>query len=406
MAWKTLSAAVLTPTLIVATIAHMPAHAQSKSPGRERQLARQLAESESKVRALQERLERLENRVEEIAPPPALRRVAPAGTATSPWAPAGEAAPSSSRTNAQVAPAATPSPPHQRTAARPGSFEVDEDAAQRALERTLTQAGALLVPPGAISITPSLSYQRTEQDSFVPTQLSDPDSGSSGLVLSRNTLRRNEFQARVDFRTGLPWSSQLEVGLPYSYVRSSRIDSFADTDSANGKGIGDVTIGLAKTLMRERGALPDLIGRVTVNTGSGRRTSNDVDLSAGYRQLNLELVGLKRQDPLAFFAGASYGHVFERSERKPGNVTNLSLGTVLAASPATSLQFGFTQTYRREAKIDGVKQPGSDETYGMVNIGASSVLSKGIMLIVSTGIGMGGDAPKYSFNVALPITFY
>ncbi|RJF92500.1 hypothetical protein D3871_28275 [Noviherbaspirillum saxi] len=233
----------------------------------------------------------------------------------------------------------------------------------------------------------------------------NPATGAANVVLGSQTLRRNEFGVRADVRVGLPMGSQLEIGVPYNYVRASRIDSFGGEASANGNGTGDLTIGLAKTLMRERGNYPDLIGRVAYNTGTGRRTDNQVALTGGFRQLTAELVGLKRQDPLAFFGSASYGHVFEKDGIKPGSVTTLSLGAVLAASPATSLQFGFAQTYRQKQEANGAKLAGTDETYGTVNIGASSVLSRDVMLLVSTGIGVGNDAPKYSFNVSFPITF-
>lgn len=398
MRWRAFPIVALTPTLIAGAIFPVTVHAQSAAQQRERALARQLAESESKVRALQERLDRLEQRFEAMDAARPAAGTAAAPTLQPPPAQARVPAPPPAAPTASAAP---PRPP----ASRPGSFEVDEDAAQRALERTLTQAGALLLPPGAYSITPSLSYQRSEQESPRFAQATDPTTGATGLVLGSDRLRRNEFQGRLELRAGLPMASQVEVSLPYNYVRSSRVDSFGDTESANGSGIGDLTIGLAKTLVRERGAVPDLIGRLSFNTGTGERSDNRVALSSGYRQAIAELVALKRQDPLAFFAAASHAYVFERGDERPGNVTNLSLGTVLAASPATSLQFGFTQTYRREHEIDGRNVPGSDQTYGTVSIGASSILSRNAMLIVSTGIGVGGDAPKYSFNLSLPITF-
>jgi hypothetical protein len=78
---------------------------------------------------------------------------------------------------------------------------------------------------------------------------------------------------------------------------------------------------------------------------------------------------------------------------------------VLAASPATSLQFGFSQVYRREQENNGLKISGSDQTYGIVSVGASSVLSRDVTLLTQVGIGVGNDAPKYSFSVAVPILF-
>lgn len=393
MAWRRHALVMMGPSLLAGMTLHaIPAHAQQSPAGqRESTLAKQLADSEAKVRVLQQRIERLEGRLDALTNAPQR----PAATAPS----AAQMMPQ------QASPALAPRTPPVAAASRPGSFEVDEDAAQRALERTLTESGALLLPQGAISVTPGLSYTRVERDTAVFADAVNSTTGTSNVVLANQTLRRNEFSARVDVKAGLPFESQLEVGLPYNYTRSSRIDSFGNESSANGSGIGDVTIGVAKTLTHEKGMLPDVIGRISYNTGTGRRSDNQVILNGGYRQLSAEFVALKRQDPLAFFAGLSYGHVFEEDNLKPGNVTNLSLGTVLAASPATSLQFGFTQVYRQKQETNGVTLAGTDETYGVVNIGASSVLSRDMMLLVSTGIGLGRDAPKYNFSVSLPISF-
>lgn len=354
------------------------------------QQAAQANASEATVRALQERIERLERQLDALmkgqtaaAPPQAPVRTAQAAPGAS-----GAAGASASS-----------------GAAGPGSFEVDEEAAQRALERTLTQAGALLLRPGAFTVTPGFSYTRNESTSGELAQVTDPATGSTTLVMLDRNLRRNEFEARLGFKAGLPWESQFEFELPYNYVRASRVAALGTEDSGNGSGAGDASIGIAKTLFREKGAFPDLIGRLTYNTGSGRRSDGRVSLPGSYRGLSAELVALKRQDPLAFFGGVSYTDYREEGGIRPGNLATLSFGTVLAASPATSLQLGFLQTHRQEQELNGARLPGTDRTYGVISIGASSVLSRDVMLITSVGIGVGGEAPEYSVNFALPITF-
>jgi uncharacterized protein with beta-barrel porin domain len=108
---------------------------------------------------------------------------------------------------------------------------------------------------------------------------------------------------------------------------------------------------------------------------------------------------------LAFTASAAYTRVFERDSVKPGDAMTFSLGTVLAASPATSLQLGFSQIYRQKQELNGVKIAGSEQTYGIINLGASSVLSRDMTLVTQFGIGLGNDAPKYSIGISLPILF-
>lgn len=324
----------------------------------------------------------------------------PALTSTELARPAIQVAQASSQTPAAPRAQATE---NGRSAARsgPGTFEVDEDAAQRALERTLTQSGALLLPQRTIEITPSYTYRRSEQNTAF---LATINSTSTQAVVNQRS-RQNDNTLRVDVRAGLPYNSQLEFSLPYSIVRTSQVTDFGTSTSANGKGIGDATLGIAKTLMRESGAKPDLVGRFTYNFGNGKRQDDGVPLNGGFRQMTAEIIALKRQDPLAFVASTFYSKAFEKDGVRPGDAAGISLSATLAASPATSLQFGFSQVYRKKQETNGLTLEGSDQTYGIATFGASSILSRDLTLVTQLGIGMGNDAPKYSFTVSLPILF-
>ena len=297
------------------------------------------------------------------------------------------------------------SPPAARSA--PGAFTVDEDAAQRALEKTLTQTGALLLTQGAFEITPSYTYRRSEQNRAVLATLVNPATATSTStqVVANQRSWQNENTLRVDFRAGLPYNSQFEFGLPYTIMRTSQVSDLGTDTSANGNGIGDATLRIAKTLTRESGWKPDLIGRLTYNFGNGKREDDGVPLNGGYREMTVELNALKRQDPLAFVVNAFYSKVFEKDSIKPGDVVGVSATALLAASPATSLQIGFSQVYRKKQENNGISLAGSEQTYGIASFGATSVLSRNLTLISQLGIGLGNDAPKYSFTIALPIYF-
>jgi hypothetical protein len=361
-----------------------------------------LIQSEAVIANLQQRVQDLEQRLNAITTPSMVR--ASASASASPM--------NRQDTLAQASPSPTPAQPAQRAApgaAAPrgsgGRLEVDEAAAQRALERTLTQAGALLLPAGTIEFTPSFSFARFEQNSPVLTTVVDPRTSAPALVLGNQRVRTNDFTPSLGLRVGLKFDSQLELGLPYNHVRTSTIDDFGNTDSRRANGIGDLTVGLAKTFAREKGWTPDLVGRLTYNTGTGKMQSGLVNLGSGFRQLSAEVIALKRQDPLAFTASLAYGASFEEDSIKPGDLATLSLGAALAASPATSLQLAFTQVRRQRQELNGVKVPGSDQTYAIASIGASSVLTRDTTLVTQFGIGLGQDAPKYTVMIGLPILF-
>jgi hypothetical protein len=402
MKCRTNHGARIVPLALVALLMAGQSQAETPAQKKERILLQRLAKSDAQAAALQARIEALEKRLEVL-------RAAVAAPATSVAAHAIPVTQVSQQASPQVA-QSTPRKPSaassaSKTRSAPGTFEVDEEAAQRALERTLTQSGALLLPARTIEVTPSFSYQRVEQTSPVLANITNPATGTSTLVLTNQRTRRNEMAAHLGVRAGLPYGSQLELDLPYNYVRSSQVTDLGPVNSANGNGVGDVSLGIAKTLTRESGWRPDLIGRVTYNFGNGRRQDGTLSLGNGFRQVQGELVALKRQDPLAFVASTFYSRAFEKDGIKPGDAAGFSLASVLAASPATSLQLGFAQLYRREQENNGLKIRGSDQTYGIVSLGASSVLSRDVTLLTQFGIGVGGDAPKYSFTVSLPILF-
>ena len=93
--------------------------------------------------------------------------------------------------------------------AAPGEFDVAEEDVDRALERTLVQTGALLLPPGQAEVEPYFSYTRQEDD--VPALFFD----AGTLGVSDREVRRNEFVTGQALRVGLPFDSQVEFDLPY-----------------------------------------------------------------------------------------------------------------------------------------------------------------------------------------------
>jgi hypothetical protein len=288
--------------------------------------------------------------------------------------------------------------------AKPGEVEVVEQEIDRALERTLVQTGVLLLPLGQAEVEPYFSYTRRENSAPV---LAAIDGAPAGAEVD---IRRDEFVNGQALRFGLPFDSQVEFDLPYRMVKQSTVTKvgFAEQDETDhfGHGMGDFSVGLAKTLVREDGNWwPDLIGRITWDADTGKTTSNDVALGGGFNELRGSLSAVKRQDPLAFIGGVSYETTFEKNNIKPGDALGFSIGTVLAASPGTSLRLALDQTFVDGSKVDGEGINGSDSVIGTATLGASVVLGRGVLLDVAADIGLTDDAPDYAARASLPIRF-
>ncbi len=352
------------------------------------ELSRQIEQRDAVIRDLTRQIEALERKTSTT---PA---AAPAPAAAHPRAPA--AAPAGA-SPPQSAPAAA--------AAKPGAIEVDEKAAERALERTLVAGGALLLPTGQAEIEPSFNYTRREIDD-IPLLV---DVGGGDSVLANQKVKRNELTANLGLRVGLPWDSQLELALPYSFTQQDEIvdvgSAGRDTRDGWGSGLGDLSVGLAKTVLREGRWTPDLIARVTYNTGTGDKSDNDIALNGGYSAVTGSLVALKRQDPLAFVGSGFYQKTFKDSGTNPGDQFGFTLGTLLAASPETSLRFQFQTTFVDNFETGGRTINNSNQVQGVFIFGASSILGRRVLLDVSGGIGVTDDAPDYFINIALPIRF-
>ena len=361
---------------------------------------------------MQQRVEMLEARLNALEPmavvaapvPLPTAGVSGPGTVTQPIAVAQAAGPAAAvNGSAPAAPTAPAAPASGARAA--GSFDIDEDAAQRALERTLTQTGALLLQPGTIEFSPGFQYARSEQASPILLTLPPLQNGTTITSIAESRVRRNELTARADFRIGLPMNAQAEFGLPVTRTAAQQHNTFDPVLSKSATRLGDVTVGLAKTFAREKGFMPDVIGRLTYNTGTGQNLPSPLSTGGGFQQLQAEVIAVKRQDPLAFVASIGYARVFEKDGIKPGDAMVLSLSSLLAASPATSLQMGFSQILRAKQQVGGVRLDGSDQAYGLLTLGATSILSRDLTLVTQFGIGVGGDAPRYTISVALPIQF-
>lgn len=283
----------------------------------------------------------------------------------------------------------------------PGAIVVEEGADERALERSLTRSGALLLPSGLLEIEPSFTYVRQEDTapSFVTvngtTFLGETESNSS-----RQT-------ADLALRLGLPWDSQLELGLPYRRRTAETVTKVGFTptgsSSASGMGPGDLRVGLAKTLLRENLWRPDLVARVAWDTDLGRTTDNGVSLGGGFNELSGSLSAIKRQDPIAFIGGVAYQHSFEKGNLQGGSVISGNFGGYIALSPETSMRFVLSGAYQNETKISGADFRGSDRTIGTFVVGGSTLLAPGTLVNMSLGIGLTDDANDFSLSLSVPI---
>lgn len=277
---------------------------------------------------------------------------------------------------------------------KPGLFTVDEDAAERALERSLVLLDALLLDPGKIDIGLDFSYgvNTRLQPTFI--EVTDEQSGdvsdAIGIIEEKNTT----IGIIVDWRMGLPSDSQINLSFPFFTTSSDTQVRFSgssiDSQSESDEQTGDYSVGFVKTILKERGRRPDIIASATYSGAA-----------SGPSEVTLSVNTTKRQDPLIFTASASVTESERLDGFRAGRRSRLSIGTILAASPYTSLQFSFDQTFISSSTFNGEKITGTGLEVANATIGVSSVVSRDVFFNASVAFGLTELAQDYVMSLGI-----
>lgn len=300
-------------------------------------------------------------------------------------------------------PPARPTPAQAPRAKPPVADSAEKDESVRALERALVREGGLVLPPGAVELEPRLQYTYRGSDALGIVEL-------GGLAqVAQQDVKRNELEASLGIRVGLPWSAQAELRLPYAWLHQSRAIGGTQSESERKSGVGDIELGLAKQLLTERGARPSVLASLNWKTTTGEHELGRLSPGSGFQQWQGALTAVKRQDPLVFLGSLSYSAVLERSrngsEVDPGDALGFKGGALLAASPETSLRVGLELSRFSRTEVGGVGVPGSDATVALLELGFASLLSSRTLLDVQLAVGLTPDAPDFRLRLALPIRF-
>jgi hypothetical protein len=286
-----------------------------------------------------------------------------------------------------------------------------ERLVRAAFQRTLIERGGLLLAPGTIDVQPSIGHAHSSADNIVIDGFTILPVLVIGDIVSER-VQRDVSQLATTFRFGLPWSSQLEVRLPYSYHRSRSFSADNAEVTTSGSSMGDIDIGFSRQLVRSQGVWPDLLASLRWKTTSGT-SPFDIDpatmlaTGAGYDSLNLALTGVKVVDPVVYFASLNYSRNYSRTELighfDPGDSVGFSLGMAIALNLNNSLSFSYDQQSTRRSYVERSVVPGSYLTTGVLSVGTSFAISDSLTADLSLGVGVTADSPDAQLGVSFPI---
>jgi hypothetical protein len=277
------------------------------------------------------------------------------------------------------------------------------EGGERALERALTRQSVFVLPAGVYELEPGFEYSYRGSDALEIVN-------QSGVVqVARQDVKQDRLESRLTLRAGLPHASHVEIRVPHVLLRTDRstADQFAQT--THEAGLGDLQLGFTKQLAEERPTRPGLLASVTWRLPTGDFRLGEPSQGGGFHALQGALTLVKRQDPLVFFGTASYTPVLERrhgdAEVDPGDAIGVKLGTMLAASPRTSIRGGFELSRSGRTKINGAAIPGSDAAIATLQFGLASLLPRRGLVDVQLNVGVTPDAPDFAMVVSLPFRF-
>jgi hypothetical protein len=311
---------------------------------------------------------------------------------------------------APPAPPARVAPPPARTAARTPADEAAEEALlERALERSLVLSGGALVPRGQKEIEPSAFYDHFQRSGLA----------AFGDVAVTRSVRRENFGAGLAFRMGLPWSSQLDLAVPFAYQRiESVVDGISRTSSSSGA--GDIQVALTHQFLTERDSGFGLlagVGWIHATRHGGLRPLvlglpdfiAPAAVGSGHDSFLVRATATKRMDPLVFVGSLS--HAWSRDETvegvdvRAGNAASANLRAILAVSPDVSLRAGLAFTRTGKSRIRGIDIEGTRATASILELGTSVILGRNRLLDVALGVGLTSESPDFSLGVSMPIRF-
>ena len=109
-------------------------------------------------------------------------------------------------------------------------------------------------------------------------------------------------------------------------------------------GLGDILVGLEKSLVKEDGWKPNVIAGVQHIANSGGFSMN-LPLGNNYNLLRGTLNVSKEFDPLVFVGQFGFGHGFPAHGFDPGNEYDALVGAVLSVAPESSMRFELQQQF-------------------------------------------------------------
>jgi len=284
------------------------------------------------------------------------------------------------------------------------------DERAESIERTLQQRGSILLPKGTLQIEPSLSWAHFSSNRININGFIILDVLAIGEI-STDTVKRDIFLQNVSLKYGLLDNFQTELKIPYR-AEHDRITNTSNSDvTRKTSGIGDIEFGVSRQIGWEQGLMPDLVAALSLKSNSGEAPfNNEIGLGTGFWAIRSSLIAAKSSDPVVIFGSLNYTHSFENDfenfgDIQPGDTIGYSLGTAIALSYQTAINFSFDHSVTMKMEQNGMRVPGSFLNTASFKTGLNWAINDQASVDFGVSIGITNDAPDATVELRFPYTF-
>lgn len=384
-----------------------------------RQLQEQAKELAAQKRLLvqqQKKIEALEYRLAQGAPPSPAPAGGPAVSSAAPAAPA----------SAQQATA-----PQQEGPQRVG--EEPEKVVRPPEVAVLADVGGVLTHRGTLVVEPYVQFARSSASNFTFEGVQIIDAFLIGLI-SAGQSSRDLLITGATARYGLSDRLELEARVPFVY-RDDRLvgtilnqNNVTTIQQANGYGLGDVELAAHYQINDGQDDWPFFIGNLRFKTDTGigpydvsynaNGSAGSLPTGSGFPAIEPSVTIIYPTDPAVLFGNIGYIHSFGGNVGKtlagslvgnvdPGDTYSASFGVGLSLNERLSFTLGYEHDYIRPTSqvTNGIPERTEALQAGQFLFGTAFRLSDRTGINVDLAIGATRDAPDVQLTVRVPMSF-
>ena len=281
---------------------------------------------------------------------------------------------------------------------------------EKAVERTLIQEGGLLLPRGRLQLEPSFTMAHFSSNRINVQGFSILPVLVIGEI-STQAVQRDILIGAMSIKYGLWHRLQAEVKAPYRSEFDRITSNLGDETTRDARGIGDIEAGLSYQLLNGHDILPDTIFSLGMKAPTGDDPyRGPIGLGTGHWGGRASLVSVKSSDPAVVFGTLTYSYNAPREmddfgEIDPGDSIGYGLGTAIALSYQTAINFQFEHSLTRKSRRDGVEVNGTFVNSATLKTGFTWTVNENLGIDTAVGIGLTTDAPDYVFELRMPYSF-